>query len=237
LFYADDEAHMLIMEDAGENSKTLFQLLKNENTESDVLVPFIAEQIKKFSTFLSDKSGIKAKTHLEEFRNSTAWQIIPSYYSQVFKTQAKELGLEDELQAHLNKIDIFTEPNYENSDPVFIFGDLWPNSILINVEKKLVWIVDWEMCRFKTDLCDLQQLIGNMWIMKQNSNLFNSNRIERLIKRLQFEFFGDENLDWRQSCQIGQSTFVFWAVVLIKEHHWQIENKKDSILQALREIQ
>ena len=83
----------------------------------------------------------------------------------------------------------------------------------------------------------MQQLIGNMWIMKQNSTLFNSNRIESLIKRLQFEFFGDENSDWRQSSPNGQSTFVFWAVVLIKEQHWQIANKKDSILQALREIQ
>jgi hypothetical protein len=88
------------------------------------LIPFIAEQIKKFSTFLSDKSNIKPKTHLNEFRNSTAWQIIPSYYSQVFRTQSKELDLEEQLQPHLSKLAIFTEPNYENSDPVLIFGDL-----------------------------------------------------------------------------------------------------------------
>jgi 5-methylthioribose kinase len=30
LYYADDESHMLIMEDAGENNKTLFQLLKRK---------------------------------------------------------------------------------------------------------------------------------------------------------------------------------------------------------------
>jgi 5-methylthioribose kinase len=239
LLYADDESHMLIMEDAGENNKTLFELLKNESTESDELIPFVAEQIKKLSTFLSDKSNIKAKTHLDEFRNKSIWESFKNYFSHLFKFQAQSFDLESEMEAFLSKVDaLIQEPNYESEDTVFVFGDLWPNSFLIDTENKHIWIIDWEMARFNTRFYDIQQLMCNLWIMIQNSSLFNKKRIENLIERLQLEFFGKESLDWRDSCGSNAKTiFILWVFMLIKEEHWQIDNVKETVLKALKEIE
>jgi hypothetical protein len=114
---------------------------------------------------------------------------------------------------------------------------------LIDEEKACIWIIDWEMARFETrKLRDLEQLIANLWIMKQQESFFNSSLIERLIKRLQFEHFGSEHADYRRnSDDLARSNFILWILSLIKDTaYWGLEdftlNGEELLKKALSEI-
>ena len=107
------------------------------------------------------------------------------------------------------------------------------------MEKQYFWIIDWEIARFDTPSIDLEVLAANLWIMKQNAELFNADLIEKLVKRLQFEYFGDENLDYRTQCGVnGKNNFILlilhWS--FIRESYWEIKDTKNCILKALSEI-
>ena len=107
------------------------------------------------------------------------------------------------------------------------------------MEKEYFWVTDWEISRFDSPTSDLEMLISNLWIMKQNSELFNTDLIEKTIKRLQFEFFGDENIDYRTQCGTNAKTnFILstLSLVLIREPHWEIKDTKSCIVKALSEI-
>ena len=109
--------------------------------------------------------------------------------------------------------------------------------MLVDLEKQTFWVIDWEMSRIDTPTSDLEQLIPNLWVMKQNPEYFNADLIEKLIKRLQFEFFGDENADYRTKCGVnGKTNFILWILALIKEPHWRLNHLKSGVLKALSEI-
>ena len=109
--------------------------------------------------------------------------------------------------------------------------------MLVDLEKQTFWVIDWEMSRIDTPTSDLEQLIPNLWVMKQNPEYFNADLIEKLIKRLQFEFFGDENADYRTKCGVyGKTNFILWILALIKEPHWRLKDLKSGVLKALSEI-
>jgi thiamine kinase-like enzyme len=237
----DDENFTLIMEDAGTSCKTLFTLLTNESNQlyNDELLSQIAKEVKIFSSYLSDKSNIRPKTH-KELENKSAWDIIGGYVKSLCFEQAKTYNLEAQVDSYLQKLDRLFKPLDNSDEAVFVFGDLWPNSILVDVEKKLIWIIDWEMARFETRIRDMAQLMANLWVMKENDKLFNVHRIETLMRKLQLEFLGDENLDWRfNSDDITKDEFLIWILVLIREKHWEIEEnqKRSSILKALDQIE
>ena len=114
---------------------------------------------------------------------------------------------------------------------------------MIDEEKKLIWIIDWEMARFETrQLRDLEQLIANLWIMKQKPAFFNTTLIEKLIKRLQFEHFGNENSDYRQhGDDLTRANFILMILSLIKDTaYWGLEdftlNEEELLRKALAEI-
>jgi hypothetical protein len=73
--------------------------------------------------------------------------------------------------------------------------------------------------------------------MKHNTELFNADLIEKLIKRLQFEFFGDENADYRARCGVNaKSNFILWTLSFIREPHFEIKDTKSCIIKALSEL-
>jgi thiamine kinase-like enzyme len=243
LVYSDDNAFILIMQYCGETAIPLFQFLKlNNNITSyeslkrDEMISMIAHELFKFSDFLSDKSEIKHETHDKPFLNEPAQHVLSNFYPSLHRSQAKLFELENEilpLIAQAENEDNERKKHSEND--VFVFGDLWPNSILVDQDKKLIWVIDWEMARFETRLRDLDQLMCNLWIMKQNPKLFDSDLIDKIMKRLQFEFFKNENIDWRIKC--GKPRFILWIISLIKEKHWEIEDNKEVVLKALNEIE
>ena len=81
------------------------------------------------------------------------------------------------------------------------------------------------MSRFEAKVFnDLEQLMANLWIMKQAAAIFDSCLVERLIRRLQFEHFGNENADYRLHCENAtKSNFILWVLSLIKDtRHWEL---------------
>jgi hypothetical protein len=83
----------------------------------------------------------------------------------------------------------------------------------------------------------LEQFTSNLWVMKQNPVLFNANKIDKLIKLLQAEFFQDEHFDWRLNSGLeSKNNFIMWTVTLLRETHWEITNPREVIIKALKEI-
>ena len=108
---------------------------------------------------------------------------------------------------------------------------------MVDLEKQTFWVIDWEMSRISTPTCDLEKFISNLWLMKQSPEYFNADLIEKLIKRLQFEFFGDENADYRKKCGVnGKSNFILWILAYVKQPNMKVKDLKSGVLKALSEI-
>lgn len=72
LFYSDDSAFLLIMEDAGENAQPLGTfLMKSEKSGciTPEMIELFAEGIYEFLTFLSEKSNVTFSEHKVNFFN------------------------------------------------------------------------------------------------------------------------------------------------------------------------
>ncbi len=172
----------------------------------------------------------------EKFDNSLAEEHSNSYYKFFFESNASKFGLESELAETAEHLEIWLGKSEDTSN-VLCMGDFWPNSILIDVERKLVWIIDWEMARFGKPLKDLEQLMGNLWIMKQNPVRYNSPKVIELMKRIEIEFFEEEK-DWRVGCGPNAAkNFVCWAVNLVMFDHWGIEDKYNVVIKAIKEAE
>ena len=239
---ADDEKYTMVMEDAGSKSRTLLEHFQNDEKliKDDAMIAQIAKDICQFSEYLSDESGITWETHGELFENR-AVQVVTTYFCHFCVEQAKRLNLEKELEPYLKCVNKVFRPfgdesNRDSLKRVFIFGDLWPNSILVDQERNYLWIIDWEMARFETRYRDIQQLMANLWMMKQNEKIFNQKSIEKLMKRLQFEFFGDENNDWRlNSWKYGRELFVLLITTNFRDKHLQLDHK-NVVIKAIKEV-
>ncbi|CAF1142307.1 unnamed protein product, partial [Brachionus calyciflorus] len=229
--YADDKNFVLLMEDAGENTKTLFNLLLSNSSPDQNLLDLIPNELNKFLSYLNNESGLTPTTN-KIFQNKSAWDLIEEYINELNFTADR---LDKRIKPYLERShEIFKRKDDENA--VFVFGDLWPNSILIDQEKKLIWIVDWEVARYETKTRDFEQLLANLWVMKQSPK-FDQNKIEKLIRKFQLEFFGNEDSDWRLHCgDFGKCNFILWVTGLLNETHWGIDDNQAVALKALNEI-
>lgn len=233
ILFSDDQSYVLIMEDAGENCDTLFNLLTSEAQLEDKFIELIPKEIKFFVNFLNKEIGLTPDGNEIFVR---VWQIVETYFTQLWSKMTKELELEKEMELYLEKSkEIF---KYKNStDGVFVMGDLWPSSILIDQKNNLIWLVDWEAARFETNTRDVEQLLANLWLMKQSPK-FNKIKIENLIKNFQLVFFDSKDKDWRKcSGDFARYNFILWIVGLLNESHWGLDNKREIAIKALNEIE
>jgi hypothetical protein len=71
---------------------------------------------------------------------------------------------------------------------------------------------------------------------EMNEKIFNQKSIEKLMRRLQFEFFGDENNDWRaNSWKYGRELFVLLITTNFRDKHLQLDHK-NVVLKAIKEV-
>jgi len=130
LFFTDDSNFVLVMQDAGRETKTLMEILSSKlHTENLTdLIDLFASEICKFSKFLLSTCGVTRLTHKTFFESS--WNLIRGYYVTMLPNEAKKYDLEKELSAHLQKVDhIFQVPG--QNEGVFTFGDLWPSMLIL----------------------------------------------------------------------------------------------------------
>ena len=247
LIYADDDLFILIMQDCGQSLVTLFELMKNnfrlpnhtdENENEKALRELLnklAVELRRFLRTLATGISIKPDTtYSVPFGDESIWDMLRAYLEPLPHAQAKSYNVETEMRPFLDAQRRLEQPSEQ---ACFVVGDLWPNSILVDCEKQIFWCLDWEVARFETPLRDLEQLNANLWVMQQNRRLFNYERIDYLFKRLQHEYFGDESADWRVACgAYAKTNFVLWVICLLREKHWEIEDSRAAILNAINVV-
>ena len=131
LLYFDDNNFIIVMQDAGKQCKTLLKFLLNQTphtAHSQKIIDILAKEIYNFSIFLSN-SGINPQTHSVPFKNESAWSIFKEHLIPLYRAEAKRFNLESDLEVVLNEL---TQPPKEHSG-FFVFGDLWPSRIMINL--------------------------------------------------------------------------------------------------------
>jgi hypothetical protein len=57
-------------------------------------------------------------------------------------------------------------------------GDLWPNSVFIHAETHQLWVLDWEMARWREPLSDCHQLMANLWLMMGLPHVYHKDRVK-----------------------------------------------------------
>lgn len=247
VLFTDDTHFLIIMQDAGENIKMLQDYIKNDENliKDEVLLSRIAKDIHDFCHYLSYKSGITWETHKDVFQNQSALALMTDGFFIQAEQTSKELGLETELDSYLKKIKSCFNPfeNPENArekglERVLSYGDLWTNQILFDPDTKYLWIIDSEMVRFDTPTRDIQEFMAFIWVMRQSEKIFNSSTIDILMRRLQFEFFGDESKDWRLNSDCNaKATFVLWVTAVVNLSPWEMEDKRGIILKAINAVE
>lgn len=236
VFYYDDQAYAIVMEDAGVNTCTLTDCLKKGGGESlgKEFLTKLAKGIHEFSSYLNSLTNDMSAEHRSILENNRAFDLVTGIIRKNCQDQTKRLGLESDLEPYLKAATSTTENGTNVKERVLVCGDLWPNSILVDRERELVWIVDWEMARLENSLSDMDRLMTNLWLMKQGERVNCVCSVEVLMWRLQCEFFGDEATDWRSRFSVY--TFLSWVVTLVRDPRWELlDRQKEIVSRALDE--
>jgi 5-methylthioribose kinase len=128
LLYFDDENYIIVMQDAGARTKTLFEYLKIQNTDflgTEETIDFLAKELFNFSKFLNN-SGISPATNKIPFENETLWNKLRAYLIPLYSSEAKWFNLEQELGVHIEKANRLLQRPAQN-EGCFVYGDLWPS--------------------------------------------------------------------------------------------------------------
>jgi hypothetical protein len=240
LFFSDKDNFVIIMEDVGERAQLLTDLLKHNSDLEVKVVKQLAHEIKFFIDYIIGNGHVTLENH-PEFENKSFNDFAKAYLIQVWPEQAKITGLETELSDYLTQGEIFyNPPDFDKDSAVLTFGDLWPNSIMIDLEAAdgiVFWFIDWEATRFHRDpFRDMEQFMCTLWLMKQNEVVYNTIKVGLLIQELQLVQFGNADQDWRSMGRERKIKFILWLLCLFNEDHWCIENKREVLLRALDEV-
>jgi hypothetical protein len=151
LFF-DKEANIILMQDLGSDLVSLFDyfLDKTDSVIDDKWIPkTILNMITDLSSFsVSDHSsdpGIREKLDVLAMENPVKQLLIAdemkiSYYANLNKfgiqPSSEQFDFDSIYQAYIKNHSIKSG---------LIFGDLWPNSILLDFANKIVYVTDWEV--------------------------------------------------------------------------------------------
>ncbi|KAI8899028.1 kinase-like domain-containing protein [Globomyces pollinis-pini] len=119
----------------------------------------------------------------------------------------------------------------EDCSDQFIYGDLWPSSILLNINEKRITIIDWECARMGNSFEDTTQLMANLYLMTKGVNFNNQLStilLEKIAKTLNSN--GNERM---------QADFIYTTLTLVPIAHWglqdqlQVANECELVAQKL----
>ena len=238
----DDDLFALILEDCGDQLRALTDLLKSSYDDSsdstDELIARIIRDTKRFLNRINDMVNAD-DSHRAVFSQTPYWTTLNENFPHIIqalvdKFQDFKQPLE---QSFLGKHKQFVQPL---ANAHFVHGDLWSNSFLIDFEKQIVWLLDWEASRLDTEWRDLQTICSSLWLMRENEKLFSSKRINHLLRRLQLEFLGDESADWRRETgeNVRDNFLLVLSYALLTEDNLEanLANPTMTGLKALAEF-
>ena len=205
LYSFDDDLFYLIMEDCGdERAVTLTDMLSNkyqlpdslntgdEKKNNKIVENFLKRLAADLRKFTHNIANLSPETHGTDFRSSQFWIDRSQAYYLLIREVANDLDMQKELEPFYDLT--FEQPT---TDAHFVHGDLWPNGIIIDMERNRAWIIDWEMARFDEEFTDFNELCYYLWLMDKRNDLLNNQRVNLLLRALQFNYLGDESADWK----------------------------------------
>eukprot|EP00834_Sanchytrium_tribonematis_P001713 NODE_44_length_33449_cov_1.575742.p13 type:complete len:331 gc:universal NODE_44_length_33449_cov_1.575742:23233-24225(+) len=216
LLYFKDEDYVIIMEDAGEDSISLMTYFKKNEHHLDM------DNIDtKIINFLLKLNSIDVKRLSPIFKNTLARQTVSTFYKnlQIYVEKSKSESL-----LHYSGSKMPAIP----ASPVIIFGDLWPNSLHINLKSKTIWIIDWEFARFGSAFEDVSQFIANIWLMEQKYKEYEIERVRDFRNSFIQKYL---NLVGSGS-QSDAVRFLVYVVLLVHLPSWDFNSPQKIIEDA-----
>jgi hypothetical protein len=189
----DKLAHLIIMDDAGEGTKTLKQLLLDGVLD----VPLVQEIGRALGTFLAELHRWGAAEAQSDARlalgdNSVARQIsVFATYGRIIQTISSERP--DDAQfpdlqnppldsvndpaalSALRDIASVKEKEIEQANDTILMGDFWPGNIVVRLGKdennkitlERLFVVDWELVKTGRAGMDVGQFCGDLRVLLQ----------------------------------------------------------------------
>jgi 5-methylthioribose kinase len=235
LLYACDEAYLLVMEDAGENHKTLLEYMEKSNQPDkegdDALMKCFSREVSAFVRGMKDLNLTQEQRKV--FRNPAAWSVLKRYSGRAYTDCANRYEVSGEMQPFMQHI----PPMVETEEGWLCHGDLWPNSFVVDESRAVFWLLDWEMARYRdAPTADLEQFNSNLWVMSQSSK-FDRERVHALVKGLEQEYF--DGGDWRV-CRgdVSRANFVLWVLTLVQYAHFGLDDElmRKAVLDAAAQV-
>ncbi|KAL1748940.1 hypothetical protein HDZ31DRAFT_28711 [Schizophyllum fasciatum] len=175
----DSKNHVLIMDDCGENSVTLKDLLRDHNLRSH-----IAQKIgRALGEFLADVHSIGEKqppdfmnlfASNEQARSISAWAT----YGRVRETLDGSAGLaalanppldlaKERLEQACTVADSMVQ-RLKLTEDKFVMGDFWPGNVLITMDGediRSIKVVDWELAKTGLPELDVGQFLAELQLL------------------------------------------------------------------------
>lgn len=182
----DEDANVIIMDDAGEHTQTLKQLLLDSpGTLTRDLAAEIGTKLGIFLAQLHTWGASDAATEAREWAagNALAKRIaVYATYGRILSTLEGANGSLPELTAPPLPLDVHVKAtlaavvsartqDINESQETLAMGDFWPGNILVQLgpsgELEGLVVVDWELARSGPAGLDVGQFAGDVRVLKQ----------------------------------------------------------------------
>ncbi|KAJ3241771.1 hypothetical protein HDU81_010415 [Chytriomyces hyalinus] len=179
LFY-DSEMHVLIMEYV--SGEGLFELLKQtgavshsasergaepaqaDAADSNEDVAWIAKTVMQFLIEIASLSP--SPEQISAFHTSPLIPTMTAMFARVPTVASERYGLEPKV-VHEWLARAAENESRIDSRQKLLFGDLWPNSLMVDIKRKHLYVVDWELARTGHEGVDFTQFVGNLVLMER----------------------------------------------------------------------
>ncbi|KAI8843887.1 kinase-like domain-containing protein [Chytriomyces cf. hyalinus JEL632] len=172
LFY-DSGMHVLVMEHV--SGEGLYDLLKQTGAvscstsergaaDSDEDVAWIAKTVMQFLIEVASLSPTPEQ--ISAFHTSPLIGTMSAMFARVPTLASERYGLAPEV---VNKWLARAADNESRVDSrhKLLFGDLWPNSLMVDLKRKHLYVVDWELARTGHAGVDFTQFVANLVLMER----------------------------------------------------------------------
>ena len=111
---------------------------------------------------------------------------------------------------------------------------------MVDVEREKFWLLDWEMARFDSKFTDIQEMCSFLWLFGRSSDQFHLKRVNFFLRRLQSEFFGAADADFRANTgEKIRSFFPIMTMIILSwkdKFGWHFENPRQIVVDGLNEL-
>ena len=140
-------------------------------------------------------------------------------------------------------------PDAPSDGPVWMYGDLWPQSVLLDVPRRRVVVVDWECVREGSAYHDLTQMAANLFLMAHGAPFHQPHCRELLalvrarcaaaLKGAAAAAAAARGSDdagsgtaWRGK---ARAELIYMVLTLVDYGHWGVPDK-DAVIRAAAEM-